>query len=155
MNKKTNTLTIRNSTAEFLIFTSQSGNEGIEVRVENENIWLTQKPIAKLFNVKVNTINYHLKEIFKSSELKGFAIKGYVLDSERLKNGVYLNKRYYEDLLLEIRDIRASERNFYQKITDIYSTAIDYDLQSPITEKFFATVQNKCTTLYIRIQRQN
>jgi hypothetical protein len=189
------TVTIRNSTAEFLIFTSQAGSEGIQVRIEDENIWLTQKLIAKLFGVEVNTINYHLKEIFKSSELqeksvirkfritaedgktyntqhynletviavgckvnseravefrrwanrtlKDFAIKGYVLDNERLKNGAYLSKKYYEDLLLEIRDIRASERNFYQKITDIYSTAVDYDLESPITQKFFATVQNK------------
>lgn len=189
------TLTIRNSTAEFLIFTSQSGAEGIEVRVEDENVWLTQKLIAKLFGVEVNTINYHIKEIFKSDELqedsvirnfritasdgktyetkhynleaviaigfkvnseravefrrwanrvlKDFAIKGYILDNVRLKNGAYLSKQYYEDLLLEIRDIRASERNFYQKITDIYATSIDYDLKSLTTQKFFATVQNK------------
>jgi len=195
MNKK---LVIRNSTAEFLIFTSQAGEEGIEVRVEEENVWLTQKLIAKLFAVEVNTINYHLKEIFKTDELlpeatirkfrilqkegnrdiardvehyslegiiavgfrvnseratnfrrwanqvlKNFAIRGYVLDDVRLKNGAYLSKQYFKDLILEIRDIRESERNFYQQITDIYATAVDYDLQSPTTKDFFATVQNK------------
>lgn len=195
MNKK---LIIRNSTAEFLIFTSQAGEDGIEVRVEEENVWLTQKLIAKLFAVEVNTINYHLKEIFKTDELlpeatirkfrilqkegnrdisrdvehyslegiiavgfrvnseratnfrrwanqvlKDFAIRGYVLDDVRLKNGAYLSKQYFKDLILEIRDIRESERNFYQQITDIYATAVDYDLQSPTTKDFFATVQNK------------
>lgn len=195
MKKDNNKLTIRNSTAEFLIFTSQAGEDGIEVRVEDENVWLTQKLIAKLFDVVVPTINEHLKNIFESNELsedsvirnfritasdgktydakhynleaviavgfkvnsdraiefrrwanrvlKDFAIKGYVLDSERLKNGAYLSKKYFDDLLLEIRDIRASERNFYQKITDIYVTSIDYDLDSQITKKFFATMQNK------------
>jgi hypothetical protein len=193
-----NNLMIRNSTIEFLIFTSQAGQDGIKVRIEDENIWLTQKLIAKLFGVEINTINYHLKEIFTSKELlekatvrnfrivqtegsrkverdiehysleaiiaigfkvnseravefrrwanrilKDFSIRGYVLDSERLKNGAYLNKKYFEDLILEIRDIRESERNFYQKITDIYATALDYDLNSTTTKEFFATVQNK------------
>ncbi len=194
-NSKNKKLAIRNSTAEFLIFTSQAGENGIEVRVEDENVWLTQKLIAKLFGVEINTINYHLKEIFKSSELKenavirnfritasdgkkyktnhygleaiiavgfkvnsnravefrrwaggvlkDFAIRGYVLDDVRLKNGAYLSKQYFKDLILEIRDIRESERNFYQQITDIYATAIDYDLYSPTTKEFFATVQNK------------
>jgi len=192
MNKK---LIIRNSTTEFLIFTKQNGNDTIDVRVEDENIWLTQKLIAKLFGVEVNTINYHLKEIFKSEELnensvirkfgitaddgktyqtnhynleaiiavgfrvnsneatnfrrwangvlKDFALKGYVLDDIRLKNGAFLSKEYFRDLILQIRDIRESERNFYQQITDIYSTSIDYDLKSPTTNDFFATVQNK------------
>ena len=194
MSKK-NKLTIRNSTAEFLIFTSQAGEAGIEVRVEDENVWLTQKLIAKLFDVHIATINEHLKNIFKSYELdknsvirkflitandgknyntqhynletvislgykinseratnfrrwatrvlKDFAIRGYVLDDVRLKNGAYLSKQYFKDLILEIRDIRESERNFYQQITDIYATAMDYDLQSPTTKTFFATVQNK------------
>jgi len=196
--KKDNRLTIRNSTAEFLIFTSQANEDGIEVRVEDENVWLTQKLIAKLFDVEVNTINYHLKEIFSSKELspeatirnfrivqkegtrdvsrdiehynleviislgyrinseratnfrrwatqvlKDFTLRGYVLDDVRLKNGAYLNKQYFKDLILEIRDIRESERNFYQQLTDIYATAIDYDLHSPTTKTFFATVQNK------------
>ena len=191
-------LTIRNSTAEFLIFTSQAGEDNIEVRVQDENIWLTQKLIAKLFEVKIPTINEHLKNIYSSHELgkettirnflivqkegnrevsrgieyynletvisvgykvnskkaiefrkwatnilKDYTIRGYVLDNERLKNGAFLNKKYFDDLILEIRDIRESERNFYQKITDIYTTAMDYDLQSSTTKKFFATVQNK------------
>ena len=195
---KTNKLTIRNSTAEFLIFTSQAGEDGIEVRVANENVWLTQKLIAKLFDVKIPTINEHLRNIFETEELKedstirkflivqkegnrevereidhynleaiialgykinsekatnfrrwatrvlkDFAIRGYVLDDVRLKNGAYLSKQYFKDLILEIRDIRESERNFYQQITDIYATAIDYDLDSPNTKDFFATVQNK------------
>jgi hypothetical protein len=191
-------LTIRNSTAEFLVFTTQAQEDGIEVRVEDENIWLMQKLIAKLFDVEVNTINYHLKEIYKTSELepvatirkfrivqkegkreisreiehynletiiaigfrvnsekavnfrrwanqvlKDFTLRGYVLDDIRLKNGAYLNKQYFKDLILEIRDIRASERNIYQQITDIYASAIDYDLRSPTTKIFFAAVQNK------------
>jgi hypothetical protein len=194
-NKK---LIIRNSTAEFLIFNSQKGEDGIQVRVEDENVWLTQKLIAKLFGVKIPTINEHLKNIFDTEELseastirkflivqkegnrqvkrnidhynlegiisvgfkvnsqravdfrrwanqvlKQFAIRGYVLDDVRLKNGAYLNKQYFKDLILEIRDIRESERNFYQQITDIYSTALDYDLNSLTTKKFFANVQNK------------
>ena len=194
-NKK---LIIRNSTAEFLIFSSQKGEDGIEVRVEDENVWLTQKLIAKLFDVTIPTINEHLKNIFETEELsaystirkflivqkegnrqikrgidhynlegiisvgfkvnsqravdfrrwanqvlKQFAVRGYVLDDVRLKNGAYLNKQYFKDLILEIRDIRESERNFYQQITDIYSTALDYDLNSSTTKKFFANVQNK------------
>ena len=75
--------------------------------------------------------------------LKDFALRGYVLDDVRLKNGAYLSKQYFKDLILEIRDIRESERNFYQQITDIYATALDYDLQSPTTQTFFAVVQNK------------
>lgn len=188
-------LIIRNSTAEFLIFTSQAGEDGIEVRVQDENVWLTQKLIAKLFDVQIPTINEHIKNIFSSHELEGnsvirnflitakdgkdyntkhynleaiialgyrinseratdfrrwatgvlksYAIRGYVLDNERLKNGAYFSKKYFDDLILEIRDIRESERNFYQKITDIYVTAMDYDAQSQTTKDFFATVQNK------------
>lgn len=191
-------LQIRNSTTEFLIFTSQSGENTIEVRVENEMVWLTQKLIAELFGVEVNTINYHLKEIYKSKELqkeptirkfrivqtegnrevsreiefynldaiisvgyrvnsqrathfrqwatqilRDFAIRGYVLDKERLKNGNFLSQNYFDELLAEIREIRASERRFYQKITDIYSTSVDYNKDSTITQTFFATVQNK------------
>ena len=187
-------LTIRNSTAEFLIFTSQTGENSIEVKFEDETVWLSQKMMAKLFDVSIPTINEHLKNIFKTGELqensvirnflttandgknyntkfynldaiisvgyrvnshkatqfrqwatkilKEFAIKGYVLDSERLKNGTLLNEKYFDDLLLEIREIRASERKFYQKITDIYATAIDYNKKDKITKEFFATVQN-------------
>jgi len=188
-------LTIRNSTAEFLIFSTNNTQDTIEVKVEDETVWLTQKLIAKLFDVHVATINEHLKNIFKTDELnesavirkflitaddgknyntkhynldviislgyrvnskkatefrqwatqvlKRFATRGYVLDNERLKNGSFLNPQYYRDLILEVRDIRESERNFYQQITDIYTTAMDYDLNAPTTKEFFATVQNK------------
>jgi len=191
----TKKLIIRNSAAEFLIFTSQAGEDGIEVRVEDENVWLTQKLIAKLFDVNIPNINEHLRNIFSSKELnensvirnfritakdgksyntkhynleaiitlgyrinsgratdfrrwatrvlKDYAVKGYVLDNERLKNGAYLSPQYFKDLILEIRDIRESERNFYQQITDIYATAMDYDIYSQTTKTFFATVQNK------------
>lgn len=192
MSKK---LQIRNSTAEFLIFTSQSREDSIEVRFENETIWLSQKLMSVLFDCSSDNISLHLKNIFKSGELnessvteefsvtatdgkkyktkhynldavisvgyrvnsqratqfrqwatsvlKDFAIRGYVLDKERLKNGAFLNQEYFDHLLAEIREIRASERRFYQKITDIYSTAIDYNPDSEITQTFFATVQNK------------
>ncbi|RLD82203.1 MAG: cell filamentation protein Fic [Bacteroidetes bacterium] len=195
MDKKEKRLTIRNSTAEFLIFTSQANTDGIEVRVEDENVWLTQKLIAKLFDVHIATVNEHLKNIFKAQELeknsvirkflitasdgknyntkhynleavislgyrinseratnfrswatrvlKDFTLRGYVLDDVRLKNGAYLSRQYFKDLILEIRDIRESERNFYQQITDIYVTAIDYDLKSLTTKNFFSNVQNR------------
>ena len=188
-------LRIRNSTAEFLIFTREAGNDGIEVRVAEETVWLTQKLISVLFDKARNTITEHLKNIFESGELeekavcrdfrhtaedgkdyttrfynldaiiavgfrvnsaravqfrqwatgvlRDFAIRGYVLDKERLKNGAFLSKEYYDNLLAEIREIRASERRFYQKITDIYATAMDYDVKAETTQTFFATVQNK------------
>jgi hypothetical protein len=188
-------LQIRNSTAEFLVFTSQAGEKGIEVRVEDETVWLTQKLMAVLFAVDVRTVNEHLGNIFAGAELRedsvirkfritaadgksyntqfynldaiiavgfrvnstratqfrqwaitvlrDFAIRGYVLDKERLKNGAFLSQEYYENLLAEIREIRASERKFYQKITDIYATAMDYSAEAETTQTFFATVQNK------------
>ena len=190
-----NKLQIRNSTAEFLIFTNQAGENGIEVRFQNETIWLSQKMIATLFGCSTDNVSLHLKNIFKSGELnensvaedfsvtasdgkkyntkhynldaiisigyrvnsqratqfrqwatgvlRDFAIRGYVLDSERLKNGAFLSKEYFEELLAEIREIRASERRFYQKIADIYSTAVDYSKDATITQMFFASVQNK------------
>jgi len=188
-------LQIRNSTAEFLVFTKQAGKDSIEVRVEDETVWLSQKLIANLFDVHVATINEHLKNIFNSSELdknsvirkflitaqdgknyntqfynldaiisvgyrvnsvratqfrqwatnilRDFATRGWVLDNDRLKNGAYLSEKHFDQLLAEIREIRASERKFYQKITDIYATSMDYNLDSPTTRTFFATVQNK------------
>ena len=188
-------LRIRNSTAEFLIFTRQAGEEGIEVRVAEETVWLTQKLIGVLFEVDVRTVSEHLRNIFGSGEqvedsvvrkirttaadgksyntqfynldaiiavgfrinsaraiqfrqwatgvLRDFAIRGYVLDKERLKNGAFLSKEYYDNLLAEVREIRASERRFYQKITDIYATAMDYSVEAETTQAFFATVQNK------------
>jgi len=194
MNKKKN-LRIRNSTAEFLIFSNQAGENTIEVRIEDETVWLTQKLIGVLFEKGRSTITEHLKNIFETGELnensvcrefrqtaedgkeygtkfynldaiisvgyrvnsaratqfrqwatgvlRDFAIRGYVLDKERLKNGVFFNKEYFETLLAEIREIRASERKFYQKITDIYATAMDYRAEAETTQTFFATVQNK------------
>jgi len=194
-NKK---LQIRNSTAEFLIFTNQSKTSTIEVRYEDGTIWLSQKLMSELFDVEVNTINYHLKEIYKSGEiqeqatirkfrivqqegnrtvsrdvefynldaiisvgyrvnsvratqfrqwatqvLKEYAIKGYVLDRKRMENGAFLDEDYFEHLLEEIREIRLSERRFYQKVTDIYATSIDYNKDAIITREFFAKVQNK------------
>ena len=188
-------LQIRNSTTEFLVFTNQDGRNSIEVRVEDETVWLTQKLIATLFGVNVRTISEHFQNIFNANELdkdsvvrkfrttaldgknystqfynldaitsigyrvnsiratqfrqwatnvlKNYAIKGWVLDKERLKNGAYLSENYFDELLAEIREIRVSERKFYQKITDIYTTAFDYNLDSPTTKTFFATVQNK------------
>jgi len=192
---KAKSLQIRNSTAEFLIFTAQSGDQSIEVRYEDETIWLTQKLMAALFDVTVPTINEHLKNIFASGELaedsvirkfrttaadgksyqtqfysldaiisvgyrvnslratqfrqwatrvlREFAIKGYVLDRKRLENGTFLGEDYYERLLEEIREIRLSERRFYQKITDLYATSVDYNKDAPTTRAFFAKVQNK------------
>lgn len=186
---------IRNSTVEFLIFCKENNQQNIEVRYEEDSIWLSQKLIAELFDVEVNTINYHLKEIFKSGELvensvirkfritatdgkdyltnhynldviisvgyrvnskratqfrqwatqilKDFAIRGFVIDKERMENGKFLNEDYFEKLLEEIREIRLSERRFYQKITDIYSTSIDYNKDALTTKEFFAKVQNK------------
>ena len=186
---------IRNSTAEFLVFTSQAGEKGIEVRVEDQTVWLTQKLIGALFDVDVRTVSEHLQNIFNSGELneaavlrkfrntasdgksyltafynldaiiavgfrvnsaratqfrqwaigilRDFAIRGYVLDKERLKNGAIFDQAYFDNLLAEIREIRASERRFYQKITDIYATAMDYSAEAETTQAFFATVQNK------------
>ena len=190
-----NKLTIRNSTAEFLIFTQQAGENGIEVRYEEGSIWLTQKLMAELFDVDVRTVSEHLQNIYSSGELqedavirkfritandgknyntqfynldaiisvgyrvnskratqfrqwatqvlKEFAIKGYVLDKKRLENGSFLGEDYFEQLLAEIREIRLSERRFYQKITDIYATSVDYNKNAPTTRDFFAKVQNK------------
>ena len=187
--------TIRNSTAEFLIFTAQSGNQSIEARYEDDTIWLSQKLMAQLFGVDVRTVNEHLQNVFKSGELqedsvirnfritatdgknyntkhynldaiisigyrvnsvratqfrqwatqilRDFAIKGYVIDKERMENGSFLGEDYFERLLEEIREIRLSERRFYQKITDIYATSVDYNKDAPITREFFSKVQNK------------
>jgi hypothetical protein len=198
MIKKDKELQIRNSTAEFLIFTAQSGADGIEVRYEDETIWLTQKLMAALFDVTIPTVNEHLKNIFAQEEitpdatirkfrtvrmegrrevtrsidyynldaiisvgyrvnskratqfrqwatwvLREFAIKGYVLDRKRMENGSFLGEDYFERLLEEIREIRLSKRRFYQKITDIYATSMDYNKDAPTTREFFARVQNK------------
>lgn len=195
--------TVRNSSTDFLIFAQENGGDGIEVRVEDETIWLTQKLMAQLFEVSTATINEHLKNIFRDDELnqdsvirnfritasdgksyntkhynldaiiavgyrvnskratffrqwatrvlRDFVIRGYVLDSERLKNGKIFDQQYFDQLLEEIREIRASERLFYQKVTDLFATASDYDRHSPIARRFFASVQNK---LHYAVHRQ-
>lgn len=197
--KKNKTVDLTNSsTAEYLTFIAEGGEGNIEIRYEDETIWLTQKMMATIYGVDVRTINGHIQKIFTDGELSevstirnfrivqqegnrsverdiihynlsmiiavGFkinntravqfrkwanqivheyTIKGFVLDDERLKNGAKFTKDYFDELLERIREIRASERRFYQKITDIYTTAADYDSKSEITQKFFATVQNK------------
>ena len=202
-NKKNNSkkeITIRSSTAEYLTFVSAVGEskESIEIRYEEENIWMTQKMMAELYGVTVSAINQHLNTLSGDNEVdmatikqylivqkegdrqvsrsidhynlqaiisigfkienqkavqfrkwarqivKEFTVKGFVMDDERLKNGgTVLTKQFFEELLARIREIRISERKFYQKITDIYATAIDYDSTAKTTKKFFATVQNK------------
>ena len=198
---KKNDITIRSSAAEYLTFVAATGDseQSVEMRYEDENIWLTQKMMAELYDVDVRTINEHIKKIFDDSELeesstirkfrivqnegnrqvsrevlhynlqmiiavgfkvnneravqfrkwaneivKNFTIQGWVMDAERLKNdGSVLTKEYFEKQLEKIREIRMSERKFYQKITDIYATALDYDPSAASTKRFFAAVQNK------------
>ncbi len=186
---------IRNSTADFLVFTKDSGAASIEVRVQNGDVWLTQKAMGELFDVGRTAITKHLRTIFADGELdknsvcakmahtaddgktyrynfyslaaiiavgykvnsqraiqfrqwatkvlETFTKQGYVLDKNRLINGQIFDEDYFEHLISEIQEIRASERRFYQKITDIYATAVDYSLDSKTTKDFFATVQNK------------
>lgn len=186
---------IRNSTAEFLIFTNQAREDGIEVRLQDDTIWLSQKLMATLFDCSTDNIGLHLKNIYNEGELdeksttelfsvvatngktyntkhynldaiiavgyrvnskkatafrrwatsilRDYAIRGYVIDRERMKNGTFFNENYFTSLLEEVREIRASERLFYQKITDIYATSFDYDAKAQTTLDFFAHVQNK------------
>ncbi len=194
-NKKTSP-SIRSSAAEYLTFIAASGEGGVEAIYADEDIWLSQKMLAALYNMNVRTISEHLKNIFADSELQEdavirnfritatdgknyntkhyklaatiavgykvnseravqfrkwatgiiheYTIKGFAMDDERLKNdGTVLGKKYFEEQLQRIREIRLSERKFYQKITDIYATAIDYDITAQATRRFFATVQNK------------
>jgi hypothetical protein len=201
--KKTNkaaaeTSLIRSSAAEYLTFVAASGDSetSVEIRYEDENVWLTQKMMGFLYDVETHTINYHLKKVFADSELdensvirnfritaadgknydtqhynlsaviavgykvnseravqfrkwateviKEFTIKAYVMDDERIKSGgSILTEQYFEEQLERIREIRLSERKFYQKITDIYATSLDYDPTATATKRFFATVQNK------------
>ena len=189
---------IRNSTAEFLIFQAEGQENGVQVVYQDETIWATQKAIAELFDVKVSTVNEHLKNIFREGELqeeptirkirivqqegnrqverepqfynldaiisvgyrissiratqfrqwctyilRQYSIRGYVIDKKRMENGSFIGEDYFEHLLAEIREIRLSERRFYQKLTDIYATAIDYNKDAPTTILFFKKVQNK------------
>lgn len=191
---------LRSSAAEYLTFVASTGEQGesIEIRYEEENIWLTQKKLAQLYDVNIRTVNEHIKKIYADHELseeatirnfrivqneggrtvqrkvnhynlqmiiavgfkvnseravqfrkwvnhiaKEYTIKGWVMDDERLKRGTYLTDKYYEEQLERIREIRASERKFYQKVTDIYATAVDYDSTATATRRFYANVQNK------------
>ena len=197
MAKKKGEITIRSSTAEYLTYIASVGDveTSFEMRYEDENIWLTQKLMAALYDVDVRTVNYHIKKIFADSELqedsvirkfritaddgktyntnhyslemiiavgfkvnseravqfrkwvnqiaRDYTIKGWVMDVERIKRGTYLTEKYFDEQLERIREIRASERKFYQKVTDLYATAIDYDRTAAATKRFYATVQNK------------
>lgn len=200
MAKKKDEVTIRSSAEEYLTYVASVGDQqgSIEMRYEDENIWLTQKMMATLYDVDVRTINEHIKKIYSDLELdedstirnfrivqtegsrqvtrdtkhyslqmiiaigfkvnseravqfrkwvnkivKDYTIKGWVMDDERLKSGTYLTEKYFDEQLERIREIRASERMFYQKITDLYATAIDYDKNSATTRRFYATVKNK------------
>jgi hypothetical protein len=179
---------------QIAIYQSLGGGQKIQVRIEDENVWLTQKLIAELFSVDIRTVNEHLKNIFLEKELdensvirnfritatdakeydakhynletilavgyrvrsergtqfrkwaterlREYLVKGFTLDDERLKQGGG-RARYFQELLQRVRDIRSSERMFYQKVTDIYATSIDYKNDAELTQKFFATVQNK------------
>lgn len=190
---------IRSSAAEYLTYVAAAGENGVELRYEDENIWLTQKMLSVLYGVSTSAINQHIKKIYEDKELeekstiknflivqdegnrkisrnvihynlqmiiavgfkvdneraiqfrkwanqivKDFTIKGWVMDDERLKSdGSILTKKYFEEQLERIREIRMSERKFYQKITDIYATSIDYDKTAKATIRFFSSVQNK------------
>ena len=200
MKKKKDEITIRSSAAEYLTYVASVGDQqdSVEMRYEDENIWLTQRMMATLYDVGLPTINEHIKKIYADSELeetatirnfrivqtegsrqvtrdtkhyslqmiiavgfkvnseravqfrkwvnqiaKDYTIKGWVMDDERLKRGAYLTEKYFDEQLERIREIRASERMFYQKITDLYVTAIDYDKNAATTRRFYATVKNK------------
>ena len=196
MKKKKEIAIVRSSAAEYLTFITATGESDVNAIYFDENVWLTQKMMGLLYNVKTHTINYHLKKIFADGELdensairkfritasdgksyntnhynlkaiiavgnkvdspravqfrkwangiiEEFTIKGYTMDDERLKNfGTVLTKDYFEEQLQRIREIRLSERRFYQKITDIYATSIDYDSKAQTTRLFFAKVQNQ------------
>ena len=198
-NRKNLDKLIRSSAAEYLTYVAAAGENGVELRYEDENIWLTQKMLSVLYGVSTSAINQHIKKIYEDKELeekstiknflivqdegkrkisrnvihynlqmiiavgfkvdneraiqfrkwanqivKDFTIKGWVMDDERLKNdGSILTKKYFEEQLERIREIRMSERKFYQKITDIYATSIDYDKTAKATIRFFSSVQNK------------
>ena len=198
-NRKNLDKLIRSSAAEYLTYVAAAGENGVELRYEDENIWLTQKMLSVLYGVSTSAINQHIKKILEDKELeekstiknflivqdegnrkisrnvihynlqmiiavgfkidneraiqfrkwanqivKDFTIKGWVMDDERLKNdGSILTKKYFEEQLERIREIRMSERKFYQKITDIYATSIDYDKTAKATIRFFSSVQNK------------
>ena len=198
--KKKNEITSRSSAAEYLTYVAAAGDDpsSIEMRYENENIWLTQKMMAALYDVDVRTINEHIKKVYADGELvegatirkfrivqtegtrqvnrevthynlqmiiavgfkvnnqravqfrkwagqivKDYTIQGWTMDVDRLKKGHMFTDEYFDRQLQQIREIRLSERKFYQKVTDLYATAFDYDKDAKTTRLFFQTVQNK------------
>ena len=200
MANKKSEITIHSSAAEYLTYVASIGDQAdsFEMRYENENIWLTQKMIAMLYDVSLPTINEHIKRIYEDGELtekttirkyrivqtegsrqvsrevihynlqmiiavgfkvnneravrfrkwsgqivKDYTIQGWTMDKERLKKGHMFTDEYFERQLQNIREIRMSERKFYQKVTDLYATAFDYDKDAKTTRRFFRTVQNK------------
>ena len=197
MENKNREITIHSSAAEYLTYVASTGSnsDSFEMRYEDENIWLTQKMMATLYDVSVSAINQHLKRIFEDNELveesvikkylitasdgksystkhynlqaiiavgfkvnneravrfrkwagqivKDYTIQGWTMDKERLKKGHMFNNEYFERQLENIREIRLSERKFYQKVTDLYATAFDYDKDAKTTRQFFKMVQNK------------
>jgi len=197
MANKKKEITIHSSAAEYLTYVASTGNssDSLEMRYEDENIWLTQKMMATLYDVSVSAINQHLKRIFEDNELveesvikkylitasdgksystkhynlqaiiavgfkvnneravrfrkwagqivKDYTIQGWTMDKERLKKGHMFTDEYFECQLQNIREIRLSERKFYQKVTDLYATAFDYDKEAKTTRQFFKMVQNK------------
>jgi hypothetical protein len=204
MSKKKNEITVRSSAAEYLTYIAATGDneQSFEMRYQDENIWLTQKMLATLYNVSVQNIGQHIKKIYADSELspeatikkffivqsegnrqiqrgvdhynlqmiiavgfkvnnekavqfrkwanmivKDYTIQGWVMDEERLKSGgIVLTQDYFDRQLEKIREIRLSERRFYQKITDIHATALDYDSTAKTTHDFFKRVQAKLHT---------
>ena len=197
MTNKKKEITIHSSAAEYLTYVASTGSssDSFEMRYEDENIWLTQKMMATLYDVSVSAINQHLKRIFEDDELveesvikkylitasdgksystkhynlqaiiavgfkvnndravrfrkwagqivKDYTIQGWTMDKERLKKGHMFTDEYFERQLENIREIRLSERKFYQKVTDLYATAFDYDKDAKTTRQFFKMVQNK------------
>lgn len=199
-NEKKREVAIRSSAAEYLTFVASTGESDVsfEMRYEDENIWLTQKMMAVLYDVSLPTINEHIKKIYADRELteeatirkfrivqeegtrkvnrelthynlqmiiavgfkvnnqravqfrkwagqivKDYTIQGWTMDAERLKKGHMFTDEYFDRQLQQIREIRLSERKFYQKVTDLYATAFDYDKDAKTTRLFFKTVQNK------------
>jgi len=141
-------LTTQNELTDFLLYTAPDRQVKVKYILHDETICLTQNRITELFGVQCPSITKHLKNIFESGELEEEHItKSFVMDDERLKNGQFFGKDYFRELLERVRSIRASGHKFYQKITDIYATSIDYDVTARATKRFFATVQNKLLSL--------
>lgn len=191
-------MSTKNPPSEFILYQTEDGASRIQVRLENETVWLTQRQLADLYQLNVNTVSRHIKVIFDEGELRPeatvrqyrivapeaarvverlvnhynldmvlaigyrvrsargtqfrrwaterlreYLVKGFVLDDERLKEGRSLGADYFDELLARIRDIRASEKRFYQKLRDLFKLAVDYDPKAEITQRFFQTIQNK------------